>query len=442
MAIQWARWMRGWNWGGLWNAEKGQQRSGPDTFGNHSGVAVNDQQAMQIAAVFRCIRIIAETSSSLPIVPYRRIGQHDREALEIGKHWLPELLSEPNEEMSGDEWAESMYGQLAGWGNAFSQIVPNAAGRAVELWPYKVDRMQVDRNEDRTLAYKYPNIYGSPQDLAKGRVMHMRAFSLDGVMGLSPLGLARESLGLAVGAQRYAGSFFSSGGRPSGVMTSDKLLTDKQREQLRKEFGGMADGGDGKRFWVLEASLKYTPISVSPEDMQMLQTRAFEIAEIARFFGVPLFLLMETEKSTSWGSGLEQANLAFLIYTLRPYLQRMQNTFNRRIIPKDERGKIFVEVDPSPLLMADFATLASYLSTAIQNGYMSRNEARRWLKLPADPNPAANQLMAQVNMAPLDALGKLTPQQTDEIKHLHAMSQLSEDPQIRLLRQPTAQRVA
>lgn len=442
MAIQWARWMRGWSFGGLFNPDKGEQRAeAGHGSGNHSGVAVNDQIALSIAAVFRCIRIIAETAASLPLVPYRRVGKHDREELEVGKHWLPDLLLEPNEEMSGDEWAESMYGQMAGWGNAYSQIVPNSAGRAVELWPYKVDRMQVARLENLTLEYKYPNIYGTPQVIPRAKVMHLRAFSLDGVMGLSPLGLARESLGLAVGAQRYAGSFFASGGRPSGVMTSDKLLTPAQREQIRKEFGGMAEGGDGKRMWVLEASLKYSPITVSPEDMQMLQTRAFEIAEVARFFGVPLFLLMETEKSTSWGSGLEQANLAFLIYTLRPYLHRMQNTINRRVIPKDERGKIFVEVDPSPLLMADFATLAAYLSTAVQNGYMTRNEARRWLKLPADPSPGANVLMAQVNMSPLDTLGKLSSEQQDSIKHLHAMSQLSEDPgRVVQLRQPAAHR--
>lgn len=433
MAIVWSSWMRNW-WSGLWNPERGEQRSGPDNYANRTGVAVTDQVALQVAAVFRCIRIIAETSASLPLVPYRQVNQFDREPLPP-EHWLSQLITEPNETMSGDEWCESMYGQMAGWGNGYSQIVTNAAGRAVELWPYKVDRMKVERREDLTLQYSYPNIYGSPQPLPTKNILHLRGFSIDGVMGLSPLGLARESLGLAVASQQYAGSFFASGGRPSGVMTVDKILTPQQREQIRKEYGGMADGGDGRRFWLMEAGLKYQAISVSPEDMQMLQTRAFEVSEIARFFGVPLFLLMETEKSTSWGSGLEQANLAFLIYTLRPYLQRMQNTFNRRIIPAAERGKICVEVDVSPLLMADFATLATYLSTAVQNGYMTRNEARRWLKLPADPTPEASKLTAQVNMAPIDTLGKLSPSQVESIKHLHAMSQLSEDPRVIPLRQ-------
>lgn len=421
MAIRWQPWMRGW-WTGLWNAEKGEQRSEPGDRRGSSGVTVTDPMAMQIAAVFRCVRIIAETCASLPIVAYRRISNDDAEPLEYS-HWLTRILREPNDEMTGDEWAESMYGQMAGWGNAYSQVVPNAAGRAVELWPYKVANMKVTRLENLRLQYEYPNVYGTPQVLPNGRVLHLRAFSVDGVTGLSPIGMARESLGLAWAASQYAGSFFASGGRPSGVMSSEKLLTDKQREQIRKEYGGMADGGEsGKRFWLLEAALKYQAISVNPEDMQMLQTRTFEIAEIARWFGVPLFLLMESEKSTSWGSGIEQQNLAFLTYTLRPYLQRMENTFNRKIIPTAEQGKIFVQVDTSPLQTADFTSLSNFLSTMTQNGIMDRNEARRRIKL--TQRDGAGKLMAQVNLAPLDQLGTMN---IETVKHLHAVSQLGQD---------------
>lgn len=422
MAIRWQSWMRGF-WSGLWNAEKGEQRSEPGERRAAAGVTVTDPMALQIAAVFRCVRIIAETCSSLPIVAYRRISHDDAEPLEYS-HWLSRILREPNDEMTGDEWAESMYGQMAGWGDAFSQIVPNGEGRAVELWPYKIANMKVSRLENLRLQYEYPNVYGVPQVLNSNRVLHLRAFSLDGIRGLSPIGMARESLGLSWAASQYAGSFFASGGRPSGIMTSEKILTDKQREQIRKEYGGMADGGESaKRFWLLEAALKYSAISVNPEDMQMLQTRTFEIAEIARWFGVPLFLLMESEKSTSWGSGIEQQNLAFLTYTLRPYIQRMENTFNRKIIPPAEQGKIFVQVDTSPLQTADFTSLANFLSTGVQNGYIKRNEARRRIKLRQEPG-AADELMAQVNMAPLNALGAMD---TETRKHLHAISQLGQD---------------
>lgn len=390
--------------GGLWNPEKGIQRSGPSSYANEAGQVVNDDRAMQIAAVFRCIRIISETCASIPMCAYEKQTNGDMVELP-NDHWLQRLVETPNSTMTGDEWRESMYAQMAGWGNGYTQVVPNSLGQPVELWPYKVDRMQVKRNEDLTLAYRYPNIYGVPLDLPASRVLHFRSFSLDGVMGLSPLGLARESLGLTVGAERYAASFFGQGGRPSGVMTSDKLLTDKQREQLRKEFGGIAEGGTDKRFWLLEANLKYAPITVSPEDMQMLQTRSFQIADIARFFGVPLFLLMEQEKSTSWGTGIEQQNIGFLTYTLRAYLNRMVKVMNRWIVPEPERGKILVDVDESYLLALDSAAQKELFSSFAQNGIMTRNEIRRRRKLPR--MDGADALTAQSNLVPLAMLGRL-----------------------------------
>lgn len=410
MAITWSSWMR-YLLGGLWNPETGIQRSGPGATGGESGQTVSDARAMQVAAVFRSIRIIAETAASLPLVAYREVGNGEREPVER-THWLARLLEEPNPTMTGDEWRESQYAQMAGWGNGYSRIARNAEGRPVELWPFKVDAMEVERLRTRELRYFYPNPDGNRIELTAAQVLHLRAFSADGVMGMSPLALARESLGLTVGAERYAASFFAQGGRPAGIMTAEKLLADKQREQIRREYGDMAsaDGSStGKRFWLLEGGLKYQPITVSPEDMQMLQTRAFQIADIARFFGVPLFLLMETEKSTSWGTGIEQQNLGFLTYTLRPYLSRMVNTINLRLIPAAERGKLFVDVDESPLQTMDAAALEKLLSSFAQVGIMSRNEIRARLKMKRSTDPNGDKLTAQSALTLLEALGKERP---------------------------------
>jgi HK97 family phage portal protein len=415
MAIQWQKWMR-WLGGGLWNPEMGVQTAGPDGFANAAMQPVTDERALQIAAVFRCVRIISETCASLPMRTFRRTASGDGVPLE-DSHWLNGLVNEPNETQTGDEFREAMYGQMAGWGNAYAQKVPNSLGRTVELWPYKVDSMQVRRLPDRTLMYKYPNAYGTPQDLTPDRVLHLRAFSIDGVMGLSPLALARQALGLAVGAQNYASSFFAQGGRPAGVMTSDKLLNDKQRAQIRDEFGGLAAGTSDKRLWVLEASLKYQPITVSPEDMQMIQSQAFSIAEIARFFGVPLFLLMETEKSTSWGSGIEQQNIGFLTYTLRPYLQRMATVFNRWIIPDQERRSVYVEIDETPILLMDSTGWQNFAGAMATNGIMTRNELRKLRKLPKSTEPNADKLTAQTALTPIENLGKVAanPQPTQPV---------------------------
>jgi HK97 family phage portal protein len=400
------RWGSAFNWiAALWNADKGEQRAPTGTGASSSGKSVSDEKALGIGAVFRCIRLLSETGSSLPLRAYEGNRFGERKPL-ADSHWLNGLIEEPNETMTGDELVEAMIAQMAGWGNGYSQIVPNAAGRPVELWPYKVDRMKVERNADRSLRYTYPDPNGTPVALPAGRVLHMRAFSLDGVMGVSPLGMARNVMGLAVAAEDYAGSFFASGGRPAGVMTTDKILNDKQREQIRKEYGGIADGGtDGKRFWLMEASLKYEAITVSPEDMQMLQTRSFQIKEIARFFGVPLHLLMETEGQTSWGTGLEQQNSAFLLYSLRPYLTRIQNTFNRFIISANERRRIFVEFDESPLMWADTAAQGTFLGALASNGLMSRNEGRARLKLPASKDPGAELLTVQTALTDLNRLG-------------------------------------
>jgi HK97 family phage portal protein len=407
MAILWASWMRR-LWDGLWNPERGVQLSGPQRISADSGVVVTDARAMQIAAAFRCIRIIAETGSSLPLVVYRREGDHGVPAPD---HWLSKLLNEPNETMTGDELREAWLAHMAGWGNSYTEIVRDGSRerRPVELWPLRVEKVEVERMADRRLIYKYPNADGVPQRLEASRILHHRAFSADGVIGLSPLALARESLGLTVGAEQYAASFFAQGGRPAGVLTSERLLSEKQREQIRKEFSGLADGNsDGKRLWVLEAGLKYQAITVSPEDMQMLATRQFQIAEIARFFGVPLFLLMVQENTPNWG--LEQHDLAFLKYGLRPYLTRIEQDISRWLLSPKERETYYVQHDLTQFLAADSKAQAEYLSTLVNNGLNTRNEARQVLGKP--PLPGGDTLTVQSALVPLSTLGQQRPPAT------------------------------
>lgn len=403
MAITLQGWMR-YLGGSFFNPERGEQRAGPDRPSTDSGVAMTDSMAMSIGSIFRCVRIIAEVGALMPLKAYERLPNGDARELPPD-HWLPTIIRRPNPIMAGDQWLEAMYAQAAGWGNGYSQIVRNSQGIPIEIWPQKVDRMRVVRRTDLMVEYQYPDAMGKLQTLPFDSVFHMKAFTPDGIMGISPLGCARNASGLALQAERYAGSFFAAGGRPAGVLTSDRILTVAQRDQIRAEYGSMTDATTGKRMWLLEGSLKYTPITVNPDDMQMVLTRAFQVAEIARFFGVPLFLLMETEKSTSWGSGIEQQNLALKTYTLQPYTQDMANAWNHWVIPAKLQGKIFVEADMEALQTADFAALSNYYSQGTQNGIITRNEARRKLKLPRSEDPMADQLTAQVNLAPLEQLG-------------------------------------
>lgn len=417
MAINWEKWMR-WGWGQLWNPQMGQQNPGPVTLANESRQAISETRAMQVGAVFRSIRIIAETAAALPMRSYQRTRSGDMVPTKDSDP-INGLIEQPNPTMSGDEWRETMYAQQSGWGNGYSQkVIADSDGDVKELWPYTVNNMLVYRGKDRMLGYNYPDPYGVPKELDPATVAHFRSFSLDGVMGLSPLAMARESLGLTVGAERYASSFYAQGGRPAHILTSDKLLNSEQRDQLRKEYGSIGqtqgdhDGAElqtGKRMWVLEASLKYQSVTVSPEDMQMLQTRSFQVSDIARFFGVPLFLLMENSKDTSWGSGLEQMNLGFLAYTLRPYLQRMIRVWNSQIIMPDRRGKVCVDIDTQPLLALDSTALKELYGGYSTNGIMTRNEIRRILKLPPSTEKNADALTVQVALTTIDKLGQSPP---------------------------------
>lgn len=402
---QLGKWLR-WASFGLYNPEKGKLTSAPVHLGNSAGAVVTDARAMQIAAVWSCIRLISETCASLPREVYRRKKSGTRE--KATDHWLSALIHEPNPMMTSQEYWEVVFMHIASWGNSYNLRDNIRYGERVKyLWPLRPEAMCVERDGFRALRYQYTMAgSGEVKDLAQPDVLHVKGFGSDGVIGLAPLAMARQALGLAVSADDYAGSFFANGGKPSGVLMIDKTLTKEQRQQVRKQFSPMAEGGANK-LWVLEAASKYQPISIPPEDAQMLQTRQFQIAEIARFFRVPLFLLMEMEKSTSWGSGLEQQNIAFLTYTLRPYLTRVENSINRWLLTDAERDQYFVEHNVEGLLRADSKARAEFYSTMVQNGLMKRNEVRDKENLP--PVEGGDQLTAQTNLAPLDKLGQEDP---------------------------------
>jgi phage portal protein, HK97 family len=400
-------WRRLWGWmtGGLWNPDKGIQRAGPPMGMNTaSGVEVSDSRAMQISTVFSCIRLLAEVCAAMPLPVYKRLGDGTRE--EAGDHWLAKLLREPNPIMTGNQLREAVVASIAGWGNAYLEINRNADGRPVELWPLNPGGMQVTRTTPYTVAYKYTRQGDQIVEFPNAKVLHIRGFGADGFVGVSPLAMARESLGLAVAADQYAASFYANGGRPSGTMSIDKLLQPNQREQIREQFGAMAGAGPGAgaRLWLLEAGMKYDAISIAPEDAQLLQTRQLQVSEIARYFRVPLFLLMEMEKSTSWGTGLEQQNLAFLTYTLAPYLTRIERSIGRWLLTDAERQEYYCEHNVEGLLRADSKARAEFLASMVQNGLMTRNEARGKENL--SRAKGADDLTAQTNLAPLVLLGK------------------------------------
>ncbi len=386
--------------GGLANPSTGAQHSGPTTRSSESGVVVGDDRAMAVSAVWSCVRLIAETVGSLPLHTFERAGD-ERRRIDDSNHYLNTLLRwRPNQEMSGLEFREAMTTQLALWGNAYAAIDRLDDGTPARLTPLRPEHVTPVRDETG-LRYEYSTskgvvVFGAPS------VLHLKGFGTEGIIGLSPLAYARQSLGLSVSADLYAAKSFKDGGRPDGVLRYDKFLTDQQRKKLREVYGNVGAIGEDGRMMILELGLEFQPISIPPDQLQMLASRQFQIGEIARYFRVPLHLIMDTTGSTSWGTGIEQLTLGFLIYTLRPYLRRWESAVSDKLVPTADRGRVFVEHQVEGLLRADAKTRSEFWSRMAQNGLMTRNEIRQRENLPRIDG--ADALTVQTNLTPVDQL--------------------------------------
>jgi len=380
--------------GGLTNPIEGFQASGKDTRSTTAGVSLTDEKAMALSAVWSCVRLISETVASLPLNVYERTDD-GRQAAE--SHYLHMLLREaPNSLMNPLEFREALTMQVALWGNGYAEIKRDNRGVPVSLTPLHPARVTPVR-EAGTVTYHYEQGRGT-HIYAKESILHLKGFGVEGVVGLSPLAYARETMGISSAADSYASKTFTNGSRPSGVLTVDRLLTTEQREKLRDLYESL----DSNSLWVLEGGTGYQQLTVPPDDLQMLESRQFQLADIARFFRVPSHMINDTSNTTSWGSGIEQLNLGFLTYTLRPYLTRWESAVSHALLPRTARRRYFVEHNVEGLLRADSAARANFYSTALQNGWMSRNEVRRKENLPEVEG--ADELTVQVNLAPIDKL--------------------------------------
>lgn len=382
--------------GGLTNPDKGPQSAGPSSHKTDSGLVLTDERAMGLSAVWSCVRLITETVGGLPLHVYERTPDGRRETEE---HYLYDLLKvAPNAFMSPLEFREAMTMQLALWGNSYAAIERDSQGVPISLMPLRSDRVTPIR-EAGTVTYHY-HMQDRDHVFAKESVFHLKGFSVDGLIGLSPLAYARNTMGISASADKFASKSFSANGRPHGYITVDRMLTPDQRNRLSEIY--QSASVDDTQTWVFEAGAKYNAISMPPDDMQMLESRQFQLGEIARIFRVPSYLINDTEKSTSWGTGIEQQNLAFLTYTLQPYLSRWESTVSNALMDRTARRRYFVSHNVEGLLRADSAARATFYATAAQNGWMSRNEIRKKENLP--PVDGGDELTVQVNLTPVDEL--------------------------------------
>ena len=347
--------------------------------GSTAGKNVTERSAMQMTAVYSCVRVLSEAVAGLPLHLYKYRSDGGKEkAIDNPLYFL--LHDEPNPEMTSFVFRETLMTHLLLWGNAYAQIIRNGKGEVVALYPLMPNKMTVDRDENGRLFYKYYRgndeairnkeyeVILSPYD-----VLHIPGLGFDGLVGYSPIAMAKNAIGLAIATEEYGAKFFANGAAPSGVLEHPGTLKnpDKVRESWNATFGG---SHNANKVAVLEEGMKYTPISISPEQAQFLETRKFQINEIARIFRVPPHMVGDLEKSSF--SNIEQQSLEFVKYTLEPWLVRWEQSMVRSLLTPSEKKEYFIKFNVDGLLRGDYASRMSGYATARQNGWMSANDIR------------------------------------------------------------------
>lgn len=377
--------------------------------GSTSGKPVNERSAMQMTAVYSCVRILAESVAGLPLHLYHYNNKGGKEkALDHPLYLL--LHDEPNPEMSSFVFRETLMTHLLLWGNAYAQIIRNGKGEVVALYPLMPNRMTVDRDSAGRLYYRYNRMDDEAGKTKEGTVVltprdvfHVPGLGFDGLVGYSPIAMAKNSIGMAIACEEYGARFFANGAAPSGVLEHPGTIKDpnRVREAWQSQFGGSANAG---KVAVLEEGMKYSPISISPEQAQFLETRKFQIDEIARIFRVPPHMIGDLDKSSF--SNIEQQSLEFVKYTLQPWLVRWEQSIQRSLLEPSERPSYFVKFNVEGLLRGDYASRMEGYATARQNGWMSANDIRELENLDRISEEEGGDLyLINGNMLPLNMAG-------------------------------------
>ncbi len=366
-----------------------------------AGKSVTPTSAIQVSAVYACVRVIAETVASLPLHVYETTDTGSRKANE---HPLYRLLhDEPNTEMTSFVWRETMLSHLLLYGNSYCQIIRSGRSKIVGLYPLLPDRMTVDRDSKGKLTYTYTTSDGKIAYLAPEDVLHIPGLGFDGVMGYSPIALEKAAIGLGIAAEEYGSKFFANGARPSGILTHPNTVKDPAalRASWNAAYGG---SGNASRVAVLEEGMTFTPLSIPNNEAQFLETRKFQVTEICRIFRVPPHMIGDLERATF--SNIESQNISFAVHTIRPWLVRIEQAVNRALIPENEKGRFYAQFNIDGLMRGDYKSRMEGYAIARQNGWMSTNDIRALENLnPISEEEGGDAYLVNGNMIPISLAG-------------------------------------
>ena len=363
-----------------------------------SGMRVSPDSALRLAAVYACVRILAETMASLPLVVYQRRADGGKD--KVTDHWLYRLMAKrPNRFQNPFEWREMLQGHLALRGNAYNQIITNPRGEIIELMPIHPDRVKIELLPSGEYRYRVTDRAGTEVIMPRGDVWHLRGLSSDGLMGMSPIELARENLGMALAAQDYGARFFANDAKPTGgwIEFPGTFKDNEAKKVFRESYQQAQSGANRGKVLVLENGMKFHEVGVSNKDAQFLELRKFQITDIARLFRVPPHMIADLERATF--SNIEQQSLEFVMHTMTPWAERWEASIESELLLAGD--DIEIEFDFANLMRGDAASRSSYYQSGIQNGWLTRNEARIAENL--NPIDGLDQPLRPLNMVEEDA---------------------------------------
>ena len=344
-----------------------------------AGKTVNERSAMQLTAVYACVRILAEGVAGLPLHLYKCGKNGSREkAVDHPLYFL--LHDEPNPEMTSFVFRETLMTHLLLYGNCYCQIIRDGRGQVTALYPLMPNQMSVDRDEKGHLYYTYLRSGEEADTMKKGTVyllpedvLHIPALGFDGLVGYSPIAMAKNSIGVGLACEEYGAKFFANGAAPSGVLEHPGTIKDitRLRESWNAIYGGSKNAG---KVAILEEGMHYSPISISPNEAQFLETRKFQVDEIARIFHVPPHMIGDLERSTF--SNIEQQSLEFVKYTLNPWVCRWEQALTRSLLSPKEKREYSIKFNVDGLLRGDYQSRMNGYAVGRQNGWMSANDIR------------------------------------------------------------------
>jgi HK97 family phage portal protein len=350
---------------------------------------------MTIAAVFACVRVLSESVAQLPLVLYRRLPEGGK--VRAVEHPLyPILHDAPNDFQTSFEWREMKQGHTALRGNSYS-FINRAGGQVRELLPIHPDKVE-PKQEDWKVTYKVQMGSGNTREFKQGDILHIRGLSSDGVMGLSPVKLFREAMGLALATEKHGAKLFGNGTRLGGILKHPGTLSENGAARLKQSWEDAHAGVDNAfKTALLEEGISWEAVGMTSEDAQFLETRKFQKTEIASIFRVPPHLIGDLERSTN--NNIEHQGLEFVIYTLTPWLRRWESALGKALLPPEQRGEYFIEFLVDGLLRGDFKTRMEGYASALNNGWLNPNEVREMEN--RNPIEGGDQYLRPLNLAPL-----------------------------------------